>query len=73
MPLTGLIYMVFEVGLRYAWDRLERFLIKDNSGWSDELIQKAIFKYASDHLPIVLSLDAVASGLRPFSVFQYMV
>lgn len=34
------------------------------------MIQKAIFKYASDHIPFYLSMEGATLGPRPFRSFN---
>lgn len=45
-------------------------MIKDFSGWSEGAIQKTFFKFSSDHLLIVLSLNAIPLGPWPFKFFN---
>lgn len=56
LPLVKLKFTFFDSGYGSVWSRLDIFLVRDtNSGWSERVMQQAIFKFTSDHLPIALS------------------
>lgn len=53
LPLTESKFTFFEGG---SHSRLDRFLVKDGQfGWLEGVIQQSLFKFSSDHLPIMLS------------------
>lgn len=41
-----------------------------DSGWSDGVVQQALFKFSLDHLPIMLSSMIVSLGPKPCKVFN---
>lgn len=68
--LVGSKFTFFDRGLEGAQSRLDKFFVKDNdSRWSNGVVQQAIFKYSSDHLPILLALDLLPLGPWPFRFF----
>lgn len=61
----------FQSGSRGAHSRLDRFLIKDGQArWLEGVSQYVVFKFSSDHLPIVLTLEVILGGPRPFHFFN---
>lgn len=45
-------------------------MIRNSSRWADKVIQKAIFKYALNCLPISFSVGGFTSGPCPFRFFN---
>lgn len=67
LPLSKSNYTFFEGGTGCACSMLDRFLAKCvDSGWSERVVQHVIFKFSSDHLPILLTIDMGLSKPRPF-------
>lgn len=63
LPLAGSNFFFFEGRSRCSHSRLDRFFIRDiEVGWSDRVVQQELFKFASNHLPIILSSDLVSSA-----------
>lgn len=71
LSLAGSNYTLFEIGSGRARSTLDRFLVRDNgSKWSDGMVQQAVFKFSSEHLPIVLSSKVISHSLRLFCIFN---
>lgn len=63
LPLLGSNFIFFKSGNGCSRSRLDRFLISDvDFGWLDRVVQQAIVKFTSDHLPILLSLEVFSLG-----------
>lgn len=70
LPLLGSNFTFFEDGSECTRSRLDRFLIKDEVfGWSNRVGQK-VFKFSSNQLLIVLSLELEYSSPLPFRFFH---
>lgn len=71
LPLIGRPFTFFRFGQCVTRSRIDRFIVFYGAGhWFSRLIQKAIFHFLFDHLPITASTNSLSSGYRPFKFFN---
>lgn len=63
LPLSGSFFTSFSNGPSVARSKLDQFhILAQASNWCHQVTQKVVFKFQSDHIPIVLSGGQVDLG-----------
>lgn len=71
VPFNGSLLTFFNSGFSSVHSRLDWFIISSEAGgWNHNMIQRAMFKMLSDHIPIVLSSGQILYGPRLFRFFN---
>lgn len=71
LPLHGSVFTFFSYGSSGARSRLDRFLVSSVVGtWYHNVIQQAVFRFVSDHIPITLSFVQLSPSPKPFRFFN---
>lgn len=67
LPLIGANFISFDYGTEGAQSKLDGFFVRNNKfGLLEGVVQQVVFKFSSDHLPILLASGVAPSGPRLF-------